>query len=80
MISNKIFYNIFPPKAIHTSEKIKSPNGTRTQELSLRSKTLNHCAIGHIPFKAMIVKTRYLGYIVSHNTNILIYEYAFNLL
>ena len=32
------------------------------------------------PFRAMIVKTRYLEYEASHNTNILIYEYAFNVL
>ena len=80
MIANIIFYNKLPSKAIPTSEKINSPSGTRTQELQFRSKPLNHCAIGLNPSRVIIVKTRYLGYEVSHNTNILIYDYAFNIL
>ena len=79
MISNIIFYNKLPSYAFPTSEKINSPSGTRTQELPFRGKPLNHCAIGLFPLRVKKVKTRYLGYEVFHNTNILIYEYAFNI-
>ena len=80
MIANIIFYIILPSQAIHTSEKINSPSRTRTQEITLRSKPLNHCALGVNPLRVLIAKTCYLGYEVSHNTNILIYEYDFNIL
>ena len=40
----------------------------------------NHCAIGLNPISVIIAKTRISGYEVSHNKNILIYEYAFNIL
>ena len=80
MISKIIFYNKLPSSAIPTSEKINSPSGTRTQELPLSSNPLNRCATGLNPFRVIIVKTRYLRYQVFHNTNILIYEYAFNIL
>ena len=80
MISNIIFYNKLPSSAIPASEKINSPSGTRTHELPFRSKPLNHCAICRNPFRVIIVKTRYLRYQVFINTNILIYEYTFNIL
>ena len=53
---------------MHTSEKINNHTATRNQKVSLRSKPLDHCAIGLNPLRAMIVKTRYLGYEISHNT------------
>ena len=79
MISNILFYNKLPYKQF-TSEKINDPTGTGTQVLPLRSKPFNHCAIGLNPFSVIIAKTHFSGYEVSHNTNILIYEYAFNIL
>ena len=79
MISYIIFYNKLPYKQF-TAEKINSPTGTRIHELPLRSKPFNHCAIGLNPFLVIVAKTRFSGYEVSHNKNILICEYAFNIL
>ena len=74
MISNIIFYNKLPYKQF-TYEKINDPTGTGTQDLPLGSKPFNHFAIGLNPFSVIIAVI--IGYEVSHNTNILIYEYSF---
>ena len=76
MISNIIFYNKLPYKQF-TYEKINDPTGTGTQDFPLRSKPFNHFAIGLNPSLVIIAKTRFSGFEVSHNTNILIYEYSF---